>query len=60
MCMNVKELRAQLGIPQDKLAFLIGVAPYTVRRWEAGKNNPSPLAQEKLDALVEKSVGGKG
>ena len=58
--MNVKEFRHKLGISQDKLAALIGVAPYTVRRWEAGKNNPSPLAQEKLDALAQKSIRGKG
>ena len=57
--MNIKELRARLGVSQDKLAILIGVAPYTVRRWEAGKNRPSPLAQAKLDDLEGKLAEGK-
>lgn len=46
--MNVKELRKRLGLSQDRFAALLGVAPYTVRRWEAGKAQPSPLALEKL------------
>lgn len=53
--MDIKELRQKLNLSQDKLASIIGVAPYTVRRWESGKYKPSPLAQEKIDTLVKKA-----
>ncbi|MBL7125153.1 MAG: helix-turn-helix domain-containing protein [Dehalococcoidales bacterium] len=55
MCMNVKELRERLGLSQDKFAALLGVAPYTVRRWESGKSQPSPLALKQLSQLTEKA-----
>ncbi len=57
MFVDVKELRKQLGISQDKLAALLGVAPYTVRRWESGRNKPSPLALEKLNNIQRTSDG---
>ena len=50
--MDIRELRKQLGLSQDKLAALLGVAPYTVRRWESGKSKPSPLALEKLEQII--------
>jgi len=53
MRMNVKELRKQLGLSQDKLAALLGVAPYTVRRWESGKSQPSPLALKQLSQFTK-------
>ncbi len=52
--MDTKQIRQALKLSQDKFAVLIGVAPYTVRRWEAGKANPSPLSLEKLKELEEK------
>lgn len=52
--MNIKALRKRLRLSQDKFAALIGVAPYTVRRWESGKNKPSPLALEKINRLTGK------
>lgn len=54
--MNIKELRKKLGISQDKLAALLGVAPYTVRRWESGKSRPSPLALEKLNKVATNGI----
>lgn len=53
--MDIRELRNQLGLTQDKFAFLLGVAPYTVRRWEGGKSKPSPLALEKINRLQAKA-----
>ena len=52
--MDTKALRKILGISQDKFAAMLGVSPYTVRRWESGKVNPSPLAVEKLAILQDK------
>ena len=49
--MNIKELRLKLGLTIDQFAVKLGVAPYTVRRWESDKSQPSPLALEKLSKL---------
>jgi DNA-binding transcriptional regulator YiaG len=46
--MNVKEARKQLGLSQDRFAARLGIAPYTVRRWEAGKARPSPMARRAI------------
>jgi len=54
---NIKELRKAKGLSQDKLAALLGVAPFTVRRWESTKSKPSPLAQEKLSQLFGNDKG---
>ena len=51
---EVKQLRATLGLSQDRLAAKIGVAPYTVRRWEAGDDHPSEENTEKLKRLARK------
>ena len=45
---DVKELRKQLGLTQDEFAVKLGVAPYTVRRWESGKTQPSRMAKRLL------------
>ena len=49
----VKELRKKLGLTQQQLADKLGVVGYTVRRWEAGKSNPLPVFQEKLEKLAK-------
>jgi putative transcriptional regulator len=54
--MDIKNLREQLGLSQDKLAALLGVAPFTIRRWEKG-TNISELAKRQIEALAkEKGV----
>ncbi len=50
---NIKELRKQLKLTQEKLAQRLGVSAMTVRRWESGKNNPSSLALRELERLKE-------
>jgi len=51
---EVSELRKRLGLTQDAFAFKLGVAPYTVRRWESGKTKPSKMAQKLLDEIEAK------
>jgi transcriptional regulator with XRE-family HTH domain len=46
-------LRAQLGIPRKRLADQIGVHSQTVRRWEAGENEPTPSVVRRLDIAVQ-------
>jgi len=52
----LRELRHRLGdISQEKLAGRVGVSWSTVSRWENGKGMPSPLAREKLNALLKEA-----
>ncbi|MBA7659654.1 hypothetical protein ES703_67639 [subsurface metagenome] len=51
MVMDVRQLRAKLGISRDSLARKIGVSYKTVYLWERGKTKPSALALEKLKEL---------
>ena len=52
--MDVKQLRKELALSQDRLAAILGVAPFTVRRWESGKSKPSQLALRQLERLKKK------
>jgi DNA-binding transcriptional regulator YiaG len=55
---KVKELRAKLGLTQEEFARTVGVAYFTVVRWENQMCSPSRLAQEKLALLGEKYDNG--
>ena len=57
---DIRELRRLLGLNQKKFAHKVGVSARTVRRWENGQFDPSPLALEKLQALVKKGLKEKG
>jgi len=35
---EIKKLRKKLGLTQDQFAVKLGVAPFTIRRWERGEN----------------------
>ena len=48
---EIKRLREKLGLTQDAFAFKLGVAPYTVRRWESGKTKPSRMASQLLEEI---------
>lgn len=48
---SVKALRKKLGLSQDAFAVLLGVAPYTVRRWESGKSKPSRMALRLIEEI---------
>lgn len=52
--MTIKELRKKLGLSQDALAAKLGVAPYTVRRWESGKAKPNPLSTKAIQDIENK------
>lgn len=52
----LRELRHRLGdASQELLARRVGVSWSTVNRWENGKGAPSPLAREKLVALIKEA-----
>ena len=49
--MNLKTLRKQLGITQEKAAALAGVALATWNRWEKGKHIPVGGNAKRLEAM---------
>jgi len=48
---DVKKMRQRLGLTQDEFAVKLGVAPFTVRRWEAGATSPSRLARKAIEGV---------
>jgi len=55
----VRELRERTGLTQEKFAAKLGVTYPTINRWENGRARPSPLAMEKIEALL-RSMGERG
>jgi transcriptional regulator with XRE-family HTH domain len=49
----VRELRLLTGLTQEQFATSLGVTYPTISRWENGRTTPSPLAMEKLQALLQ-------
>lgn len=52
---QISELRKKIGCTQVDFAKILGVSIASLRRWEKGDNNPSPLAQERIN-VVSKMV----
>ena len=48
----VRELRARLGLTQEKMAARLGVTFPTINRWENGRAKPSPLALKQIEDLL--------
>jgi len=48
---QIKGLRIELGLSQEKFAQLLGVSLQTVRRWEEGLTKPLPILNLKLEEL---------
>lgn len=55
---NILELRKKIGYTQVDFAKLLGVSIASLRRWEKGENNPSPLAIERIEYVYEKVNNG--
>jgi len=55
----IREVRARLGLTQEKLAAELGVTLPTINRWENGRTKPSPLAIQNLRELIS-SMGDDG
>ena len=54
---NIKGLRVELGLSQERFAQLLGVSLQTVRRWEQGLTRPLPILNLKLEEL-QRRLGG--
>ena len=55
----IREVRARLGLTQEKFAARLGVTFPTINRWENGRARPSPLALQKIEELL-RSMGERG
>jgi putative transcriptional regulator len=55
----IRELRLLTGLTQEQFAAALGVTFPTISRWENGRAQPSPLAMEKVEAMVM-AVGQSG
>ena len=50
---EVKSIRNELGLSQEKFARLLNASTKSVSRWENNKNKPTPLAEEMLSLWDE-------
>jgi len=48
---DIRDVRAELGLTQEKLAKRLGVSVTTISRWERGAHKPSSLAIWQLRKL---------
>ncbi len=48
---DVRKLREKRGQTVDQFAVELGFAPFTVRRWEKGTHQPSPIARKLLEEI---------
>jgi putative transcriptional regulator len=55
---KIRRCRELKGWSQEQLARELGISLNTVQRWEAGRNQPSPLALEKLQAILDDVLTG--
>ena len=55
---KIRQCRELKGWTQEQLARDLGVSLNTVQRWELGKNQPSPLALEKLQTILGDVLDG--
>ena len=48
---RVRAVRELIGVSQDVFAQLLAVSPMTIRSWEQGLRQPSPIARRFLDEI---------
>jgi putative transcriptional regulator len=51
--MDIKTIRLENGLTQEKLAHLLGVTVATINRWEMGRHEPSPMAKKIIESWLE-------
>lgn len=48
----IRELRLLAGLTQEQFAAQLGVTYPTINRWENGRAKPSPLAMQRIEAML--------
>lgn len=49
----IRELRLRIALTQEQFAAHLGVTYSSMNRWENGRSRPSPLAMQKIEAMLE-------
>jgi DNA-binding XRE family transcriptional regulator len=52
---RIRQIRAFLGLTQERFALLMGASGVSVNRWEQGKAEPSPFCWAIFE-LLEKAI----
>lgn len=52
---EIRKLREELGLTQERLARGLGVSLRSVARWEAGEGKPSQMALRALAGFAKKA-----
>ena len=55
----IREMRLHLGLTQEQLALSLGVTCSSTNRWENTMVTPSPLAMQKIEAILLQ-MGNRG
>ncbi len=55
----IRELRSEMELTQEQFAALLGVVYPTVNRWENGHAQPSPLALQQIQRMLQE-LGERG
>jgi DNA-binding transcriptional regulator YiaG len=55
----IRELRSEMELTQEQFAALLGVVYPTVNRWENGRSQPSPLALQQIQRMLQE-LGERG
>ena len=50
---NIKEIRAGMGLSQTGFAARFGLSLHTLRNWEQGKRTPDPAARAYLKVIAK-------
>ncbi len=51
---EIKKIREEMGLSQERFAALIGATSTTVNRWELGKAKPSRMAIIAIKSMMRK------
>ncbi len=55
----IREMRSHLSLTQEQLALHLGVTCSSANRWENTMVTPSPLAMQKIEAMLTQ-MGDRG
>lgn len=55
----IRAIRSHVGLTQEQLAAHLGVTYSTLNRWENQRGKPSPMAIQKIEAMLEQ-MGNRG
>ena len=53
---RLQSVRSQLGLSQSQAAKAWGINFRTLQAWEQGKRNPSRLALERLEQILDQAI----